>query len=71
MATFDLPEILIRNELFKSILDSFGKVLPAEFLKRRRLILGEQTQVHPILKDLQTSVVLLRVIHHINESQSA
>jgi HNH endonuclease len=52
MAALDQSERSIRRELFKSIVDSFGKVLPAEFLRRRRLISGLQTQLHPLIEGI-------------------
>src|SRR5438132_1715527 len=52
MAALDQSERSIRKKLFTSVADSFGKLVPAEFLRRRRLILGIQTQLHPLIEGI-------------------
>lgn len=52
MAWLDQSERFIRRELFTSVADSFGKILPAAFLKRKRLISGVQTQLHPLIEGI-------------------
>jgi hypothetical protein len=52
MAGLHQSERSIRRELFISVADSFGKIVPADFLRRRRLILGVQTQLHPLIEGI-------------------
>ena len=52
MAGLHESERSIRKELFKSVADSFGKIVPVEFLRRKRLILGVQTRLHPLIEGI-------------------
>jgi hypothetical protein len=52
MAGLHQSERSIRRELFTSVADSFGKIVPADFLRRRRPILGIQTQLHPLIEGI-------------------
>jgi hypothetical protein len=52
MAGLHQSERSIRRELFISAADSFGKIVPAGFLRRRRLILSVQTQLHPLIEGI-------------------
>jgi hypothetical protein len=52
MAGLHQSERSIRRQLFISVADSFGKIVPAHFLRRRRPILGIQTQLDPLIEGI-------------------